>query len=677
MADVSNAGSNVELDERAANQDCHPQAAAELDDTNSQQYDTNLNTEFDVKASPAPSSSPSPEEETSEQMLSRKREREVSLEPATPKTAAGSSHASDSKSPAKKGRVQLDTTVEEDERSHPHSRTPSSNPHSQPHSPRLGLGIGLSSSPPHEIKVRQISQGVEDISWRQTLAQDKESQETCDVEEDRDTDKDAEDEQASIPQEGGLGAPDGSLVEADEALDATPSLPSTRRASDSDGGGEQEKGLKRKLADRGTSQGPEGGPTTSANPTTEAAKRPRDDPDADDNPRETKRPSPPPEDTPPAPKLGGFMAYASSASPFAAVKGQNIFSSGGSSTSKRPSAPTSLPANPSPSLFPNSISQPSPFSSQSSPFPTNTQPPPSSPFEPSSPPTAAKRTGFEAFAGSASPFASSALRSKSPTGKAGHGLGLHRSKSPPRRTGFAGTSAFSTYASGGAHAFGGAFGVLGGAPVLKRARAGSPSDGSSRSSLERSGAVGLLDGSGSGNGSGSGEDEGEEDERRGVSTFGERLRAGKDGEEEVSEEEKEKLTEKEVMTGEEDEETIHQVRGKLYALCLQNQWKERGTGLLKVNVRRSDGSGARLGGSFSSSHPSTHTALVMRKEAVYTVLLNVTLFPGMKCFLAQDPRYIRFSVIENGGTTHYNLRVSNAKIAQELLEEINANIPSE
>lgn len=47
----------------------------------------------------------------------------------------------------------------------------------------------------------------------------------------------------------------------------------------------------------------------------------------------------------------------------------------------------------------------------------------------------------------------------------------------------------------------------------------------------------------------------------------------------------------------------------------------------------------------------------MRKEAVFTLLLNVTLFKGMKCSLAQDPRYLRFSVIENGATTHYNLRV--------------------
>ena len=50
---------------------------------------------------------------------------------------------------------------------------------------------------------------------------------------------------------------------------------------------------------------------------------------------------------------------------------------------------------------------------------------------------------------------------------------------------------------------------------------------------------------------------------------------------------------------------------------------------------------------------------VMRKEAVYTVILNMPLFKGMKCFLApSDPRYLRFSGLENGTVTHYNLRVS-------------------
>lgn len=84
----------------------------------------------------------------------------------------------------------------------------------------------------------------------------------------------------------------------------------------------------------------------------------------------------------------------------------------------------------------------------------------------------------------------------------------------------------------------------------------------------------------------------------------------------------------------------------------------------------------------------------MRKEAVFTLLLNASLFKGMRCSLAQDPRFVRFSIIEKGATVHYNLRVSeyyyfcehaieffcqlaNAKVAGELLEEINANIPGE
>jgi Ran-binding protein 3 len=49
-----------------------------------------------------------------------------------------------------------------------------------------------------------------------------------------------------------------------------------------------------------------------------------------------------------------------------------------------------------------------------------------------------------------------------------------------------------------------------------------------------------------------------------------------------------------VTTGEEDEDTIYSVRGKLFSLD-DNSWKEKGTGLLKLNVKREDGAGARLG----------------------------------------------------------------------------------
>lgn len=232
-------------------------------------------------------------------------------------------------------------------------------------------------------------------------------------------------------------------------------------------------------------------------------------------------------------------------------------------------------------------------------------------------------------------------------------------------------NAFSAYAGGGVQGFA--------LPLQKRPRGESPDSASTvRSVLEKkkNGNVAGKDGQ---------EEEDEEDsadERPRATTFGEKLRAGKDDEdEETLNEEKNKvtLTEQEcksgillpwmsfdrclsVTTGEEDEETIHQVRGKLYML-IDGAWKERGTGLLKLNVRASDGSGARLREYFSIQTQiifrflNCRVLTVMRKEAVYALLLNVPLFYGMKCELAQDPRYVRFSVIESGAATHYNLRV--------------------
>lgn len=91
------------------------------------------------------------------------------------------------------------------------------------------------------------------------------------------------------------------------------------------------------------------------------------------------------------------------------------------------------------------------------------------------------------------------------------------------------------------------------APHPKRARAESPNGGSSRSSLERIG-VNVFGSTwnGSGDGSGSGEevdddDDDEQESERQPSTFGERLRAGRDDEEDEPEEEKEteKLQEQE------------------------------------------------------------------------------------------------------------------------------------
>ncbi|KAF8216736.1 hypothetical protein K438DRAFT_1797737 [Mycena galopus ATCC 62051] len=563
-----------------------------------------------------PGSPVSPANSDTETKLSRKREREVSLEPATtPKSTSDTDplirEYKEARTPAKKNRVHLGSTAEEEDGGMTRSRSPS-------------VEADMGVSPPQEMKirVRQISQGVEDLSWQNMKNSSPEKPPMLDSQLEDSDPVESADGSTEIKVDPPLsdGATDTPATEGAGVMSAELS---SRRDSDSDSG-EKEKGLKRKFLERGTSAGPPENGDNSNTPA-EPLKRPRDDPDKDENPRETKRPSPPPEQNAPpaaAPKLSGFMAYASTSSPFAAVKGRNLFAS------KKETSPS-----PFGTAAPVTSGASSPFAS--------------SPFaalgEPSSPPS----TKRAVFGVSSSPFAASTKAKQDVLGSTSK---LGRAKSPPRRANpAAGSNAFSAYASSGVQGFS--------LPAKTRVRSGSPDD-SGASSLERATTAGSALA-----GDGSAPDSGAEDERddRPIS-FGEKLRAGKDEEDGKSDDESGKpvLTEQEFLTGEEDEETVHQVRGKLFSLVDGNQWKERGTGMLKLNVRRSDGGGARI---------------VMRKEAVYTVLLNVTLFHGMRCALAQDARYIRLSVLEGGVATHYNLRVASAKAAQELLHEINANIP--
>ncbi|KAK0188529.1 hypothetical protein F5146DRAFT_1225295 [Armillaria mellea] len=559
-----------------------------------------------------PPTPPSPVGSETEVKLSRKREREASQEPAVTTKAVVDTDTStrdsrEIRTPAKKNRVALSSTAEEDDGiAGSRSNSPS---------PTFG-------SPPQEmkIKVRQISQGVEDLNWRKKpyIAISPNDGQDSAMEMSVDGNKSDKHEESSISN-GSADIKDQQEEHDVPHVDETPivlppSPPSTadevpkssRRDSDSDSG-ERDKGLKRKFLERGTSQGPQetGGSDKIAS---EPTKRPRDDAGGDDNPRETKRPSPPPEQSAsllpnsPAPKFGGFGAYAAAKSPFASVKGPNVFGSKKSSSSSTPPITSSVSS---------SSSFGTPVLGESSTASTSAA-------------TPAKRSGFEAFASPASPFASIAQNNKSPT----------------RRANPANASAFSAY-SGASQGFA--------LPASKRARAGSPA----LANMVKNPRESIFNGSDSC---------AEEDSSDGKgASFGEKLRAGKDQSDEEQEVPKIALTEQEVMTGEEEEETIHQVRGKLFALSDGTAWKERGTGVLKLNVRASDGGGARL---------------LMRKEAVYTVLLNVTLFHGMRCVLAQDPRYVRFSVIQDGVTTHYNLRLANPKIAEELMEEIHANLPS-
>lgn len=332
------------------------------------------------------------------------------------------------------------------------------------------------------------------------------------------------------------------------------STPPSRHSPASEAEAEAEKGVKRKLRDRTVSERlipgeveEDGGAVAHK---VAANKRQRDDSDADANPRVTKRPTPPPDEkvsngrktdqetegsthggkkvatpsTSSTPKLvcassllnplaemhcnqGGFMAYASTSSPFASVSGSSLFNK----TQSPPSSP----------FVSASTSFASAFASASPGTPSKSMTSAESPLP-------QKRTGFEAFASTSSPFASIAKRPRSPPPPAFGGSSLARSRSPSRhptsaRTGNTfSTSAFTVYATGGAQGFS--------TPKPQSERASpAPSEGSTR-------ATSVFD---SGN-----KDDADQDSRNGAVSFSERLRSQKD-DEENEDSDKPKLTEQE------------------------------------------------------------------------------------------------------------------------------------
>lgn len=401
-----------------------------------------------------------------------------------------------------------------------------------------------------KIKVRQISRGVEGIAWKSThdirAHEDDDDDDDVVVEsltpdviveeadshfiEEGKTDHDEmihdDDAHPKTPEEPRHTHSLEDLQNEDSTMvPATPEVVRLRAGSESN-----EKGLKRKFLERGTSHGPPEQEGINQHPN-EPLKRLRDEGDSDPNPRETKKPTPPPSpprESPPSPKIpkmvrcthlsiatisdssitclqSGFMAYASTSSPFATVKGQNIFGASKLGTPHTKQSAFSVSPGPSPAPLAPAAELKSPFGQASSYTFTST-------LTSSTP----KLSGFETFAGSSSPFATAA-HSNMPVIGSTSKLGS-RTKSPPiRSTSSLNSNPFASYAGGNQ-----GFAV----PAPKRARAASP-DGSSRSSLERPYDSSILDKK-SPSGSESG-DEGQDDE---PTTFGERLRASRDEEEE-------------------------------------------------------------------------------------------------------------------------------------------------
>ena len=190
--------------------------------------------------------------------------------------------------------------------------------------------ISVTGSPPHETKMRQISEGVYGIEMKKTDAEDDDPAVTptpFPTTEDAAGDDKSPDSkepptiltdsavpdlvqpEPSISPAESSAATDEPLAPLDRPKRASTDyllpFPSSRRGSDAEV--EQEKGLKRKLGDRAVSESREAecvGKKASKKDVTDAAttsaagtKRARDEEDKDPNPKEAKRPSPPPEKT--------------------------------------------------------------------------------------------------------------------------------------------------------------------------------------------------------------------------------------------------------------------------------------------------------------------------------------------------------------------------------------------
>ncbi|KAJ5112492.1 hypothetical protein N7532_000537 [Penicillium argentinense] len=114
-----------------------------------------------------------------------------------------------------------------------------------------------------------------------------------------------------------------------------------------------------------------------------------------------------------------------------------------------------------------------------------------------------------------------------------------------------------------------------------------------------------------------------------------------------------------IETGEEEESTIFACKAKLYGFSA-GEWKERGIGTFKLNVRHVDGK--RLG------------RMIMRADGALRVMLNSPVFQGMKYGDAKSQaptsRLVYLASMEDGHTLPLLLRTPNEGYAQDLFEAI-------
>ncbi|KAG6017742.1 hypothetical protein E4U54_004273 [Claviceps lovelessii] len=149
-----------------------------------------------------------------------------------------------------------------------------------------------------------------------------------------------------------------------------------------------------------------------------------------------------------------------------------------------------------------------------------------------------------------------------------------------------------------------------------------------------------------------------------------------------------KLQKIEVDDGEAGEITVLSVRAKMFSLDKQSGWKERGAGMLKINVPHAcvefDDAGAVVPGSFDASGLDTDESsadddvrnpkvarLILRQDQTHRVILNTAILPAMEFQEKSSLKSvgILFTALEGAKPVSITIRLSAAN-AKLFLNEI-------
>lgn len=167
------------------------------------------------------------------------------------------------------------------------------------------------------------------------------------------------------------------------------------------------------------------------------------------------------------------------------------------------------------------------------------------------------------------------------------------------------------------------------------------------------------------------DEDGEEENGEGAVADGEE--ENKDDEKEESERKRLKLHKIVVDDGESSEVTLFSQRAKMYVMEKGVGWKERGAGMLKVNVPRAtvefENDGSPDATSFDASvledkdySGPKNVRLIMRQDHTLRVILNTIVLPAMQFKIEKKLKAatVLFTAFENGEAQLVQMKLSNA-----------------